>query len=71
MNRPKQIIAWTGGSVPAPLTQISTEERQLVSYLFHEQLNTWMNFWGDLPDKDTRRIFWSRARGDAHATYRK
>jgi len=65
-----RVKAWTGGSAPAGLLEISREERELVSYLFQEQMTTWNQGWGGWPDKDTRRIFWNRARYDAHSTFR-
>lgn len=62
--------AWTGGCRPRPLLLIGPEEARLVRFFFREQMQEWNDFWGDWPDKDTRRIFWGRARFDAHATIR-
>lgn len=63
-------IAWTGGSSPKPLSEISVSEIQLVRILFFEQCLTFERYWKDFPDKSVRKIFWGRARGDAHATLR-
>lgn len=68
--RPFGAIAWTGGSSPA---KPSTLPRWQVAYrraLFREQVNTFRRFWGDMPNADTLRIFFRRAAGDAHATFR-
>lgn len=65
MNR----TAWTGGSTPAPLSAITPTERAMVTAYFREQAREYLNFWGDFPP-DVRRIFWGRARYDAHANMR-
>ncbi len=62
--------AWTGGSRPAPLADLPADERKTVSAFFREQLADWRLAWGELPDADTLRTFWRRARYDAHATHR-
>lgn len=62
--------AWTGGSDPRPLSEITGFEREYVSALFAEQVTEWVECWGDLPKMDTVRLFWDRARHDAHATCR-
>lgn len=67
--RTPQHKAWTGGSAPRPLPEVSRDERRYISHLFREQCETFRAFWGDLPG-DVRRIFWNRARYDAHATFR-
>ena len=70
-GRKYQRVAWTGGSwKPEGLEKISKDYRDLVSFFFREQMMDFGNFWGDLPDMDTRRIFWRRAKADAYATYR-
>ena len=67
----ENIKAWTGGSIPAPIDAVSKAERRLITKLFREQLKIWLDYWEDMPNKDTRGIFWNRARYDAHATCRK
>lgn len=62
--------AWTGGSLPERLSVIGPQERTTVRAFFREQLADWHTAWGDLPDADTLRVFWKRARFDAHATHR-
>lgn len=64
------IIAWTGGSAPRPLAEISRGEFALAWRLYCEQLNTWAAFWQTAVPHDVRETFWNRARGDAHATVR-
>jgi len=64
------VIAWTGGSKPLPVPLISHEERKILVFLFQEQIIKYLNYWHDYPDDDTVRIFWNRARYDAHATMR-
>ena len=64
-------IAWMGGSSPEPLLSISAAERSIVSFLFQEQVVEWTSYWQDKIPLDLCRIFWNRARGDAHATHRK
>lgn len=64
------MIAWTGGSRPKKLADISQDERQFVRKLFKDQLQTWCGFWDSKADLDLCRVFWNRARYDAHATFR-
>lgn len=61
--------AWTGGDGPRALGTLGIE-RRTVSEFFREQVTIWRDFWHDMPDRDTLRIFWNRARHDAHATHR-
>lgn len=70
MGERPRILAWMGGFRPLPYPEISQEEKALVSILFREQCEIYSCYWGDLP-KDMRRLFWNRARYDAHATFRK
>jgi hypothetical protein len=63
-------IAWMGGSRPRPLLELSRGERRYVTRLFREQVDTWLDYWGDSIPMDVCRTFWKRARYDAHATYR-
>ena len=70
-----QVRAWTGGSGPRRMLEISKEERRLRSILFRDQMKTIFEYWGDyrgLNDSvlDMARIQYNRARYDAHATYR-
>jgi len=60
---------WMGGSRPRPINQVTGAERRYITTLFKEQCRIFRNFWGDLP-KDMRRLFFNRARYDAHATFR-
>lgn len=62
--------AWTGGSMPQPLSKIGLDERVTLRRLFQDALHTYSAHWGGLPDRDTMRILWRRARADAHATHR-
>ena len=61
--------AWTGGSPPRPLASISLAELFDVGLLYAEQCQVYREAWGDVPE-DVARIFWGRARHDAHATHR-
>ena len=63
-------IDWMGGSRPRPLLELSMGERRYVTRLFREQVDTWLDYWRDSIPMDVCRIFWKRARYDAHATYR-
>lgn len=63
-------ITWTGGSRPAHSSAITRTESQLRRELFREQVETFSGYWGDAPNRDTLRIFFNRARYDAHATHR-
>ncbi len=63
-------IAWMGGSRPRPLLELSMGERLYVTRLFRVQVYTWQEFWSGPVPTDVCRIFWKRARYDAHATYR-
>lgn len=62
--------AWMGGSRPCPLLELIKGERTYVSYLFRQQVSTRLDFWFAPMPLDVARIFWKRARYDAHATYR-
>lgn len=66
----KQVIAWMGGTRPGALATLSAEERQCVKRLFREQCMEWVTYWGEALPMDVARIFYNRARYDAHATYR-
>lgn len=70
-----QVKAWTGGSSPRRMLEISKEERDLRSSLFREQMKTVFEYWGDYRGLnksalDMARIQYNRAAHDAHATYR-
>lgn len=67
---PINVVAWTGGSAPAPLLRISGTERRLVRVLFREQVAAWKDYWRRPLPADVRRILWGRARYDAHASVR-
>ena len=54
-------IAWTGGSRPRPLLELSMGERRYVTRLFREQVDTWLDYWGDSIPMDVCRTFWKRA----------
>lgn len=64
-----KIFAWTGGSTPGPYGAISRRERYLVSEVFREQAQEFVGRWGRM-DWEDARMFWARARYDAHATVR-
>jgi len=65
------IHAWTGGSAPSPfIWRDSQVYRALVVTEFRSQMTMWIDYWGDCPDKNTRNLFWNRARYDAWATMR-
>lgn len=80
----RQTVAWTGGSRPRPLAEVSPEERAKVRALWREQCGLYVGAWGNLlppsptcpvsgkrVDRlDMARLFWRHARYDAHATYR-
>ena len=71
----KPIIAWSGGTCPAKLSQISKEERELVSLLFYESMCAVWVYWGDYLGLcptllESARVHYRRARYDAHATMR-
>ena len=63
-------VAWMGGCRPNPIANISQEERLKTSELFREQMQIFYAYWG-VYDWDMARLFWKRARYDAHSTYRK
>jgi len=62
--------AWTGGTPPAPLMTIDRAERSMLKFFFGDQIIDWRNYYNDDPPRDVLRIFWNRARHDAHATRR-
>jgi hypothetical protein len=62
--------AASGGDAPRPLGELGRDERRTVSEFFREQVRTWLAFWHDMPNRDTLRILWNRARYDAHATHK-
>ena len=63
-------VAWTEGSSPTALSTICDEERKIVSFFFRDQVTTWTSYWNEPIPRDICRIFWRRARYDAHATMR-
>lgn len=62
------VRAWTGGGYPGPGFTPTQAFRRIRSALFRDQLVGWRCFWGDSPNRDTRRLFWKRANADAYAT---
>lgn len=67
--------AWTGGDLPRrgivlADSPIGRQWRFIRHLYFREQLAEWVSYWGDMPDKNTRKIFWNRANLDAWATIR-
>ncbi|QRM32684.1 hypothetical protein [Microvirga sp. VF16] len=64
------MTAWTGGTPPRPLSQIGRLERALCRREFRRQLLEYRSCWGGLPERHLARLFWNRARHDAHATCR-
>lgn len=69
MSAPR-VIAWTGGSTPAKPSQISAAQASVQKFIFAQQVADFFGYWGDYPNRDTLRIFFRRARMDAHATFR-
>lgn len=70
-----KIIAWTGGSRPNPLSDISRNERAIVRAIFRDSMSEVFSYWGDYrglndSELDMARIQWKRARYNAHATFR-
>jgi hypothetical protein len=63
-------VAWTGGSPPPAYTVSPPGRRLLISEIFREQLQDFIYYWHELPNLDTARISWNRAKHDAHATIR-
>lgn len=63
-------IAWTGGSSPRPMQEIGVEEYAYAMELFFEDVRIWEDYWNEPINKGANEIFWNRARGDAHATFR-
>ncbi len=70
MNFPEH-TAWTGGSSPKPYAETSTVEQIYTVKLFMADCRLWLDYWREerVP-LDVKDIFWNRARGDAHATFR-
>ena len=67
---PPTAHAWTGGSQPPCYALSPTPRRELISYLFREQVKCYAAYWSACPSLDTVRIFWTRAKHDAHAAIR-
>ncbi len=64
-------VTWMGGSVPRPYPEVAgSPEGAYVARLFQDEVNVWESHWGDKCAVDMRKVFWGRARYDAHATYR-
>ncbi len=66
--------AWTGGDTPRDHVGgfrgalRNPAYRSTVRRFMREQLKDWNDFWADMPDPDTARIFAGRARLDAWRT---
>lgn len=67
----KQHRAWTGGSGPKPIHQISLDELNYVAFLFNSDVIEYESFWKEKADEDVQKRLWKRARYDAHASFRK
>jgi hypothetical protein len=59
-----------GGSRPAKPSSVSAAESSIQKALFGQQVITFRHYWKFEPEWDTLRIFFNRARYDAHATMR-
>lgn len=66
----RPVIQWMGGTPPRAPSEISPAEAGMQKFLFLEQVTVFRRYWGDSPDWDTLRIFYNRARHDAHASWR-
>lgn len=66
----RRVIAWTGGSKPAKYSEVSKDEKEFISKLFRDAVNTWRSNWQAFPPLELCRSFWLYARYDAHATFR-
>jgi hypothetical protein len=64
------ITAWTGGDSPRPLDEVTDAELDFCQLLYLEQCEDWMAYWREPLPSEQGQIFWHRARGDAHATFR-
>jgi hypothetical protein len=62
--------AWMGGSQPPAYKFSPRARRLLISKYFREQLQDYIYYWQSLPPVSTARIFWNRAKHDAHASIR-
>lgn len=58
------VRAWTGGEPP----MLTPAVRFARSAFFREQVRDWRRFWGDMPNRDTLRLFLGRATADAYRT---
>ena len=63
-------VAWTGGSRPASIRDISVAEYAYAMELYFEDCLVWSEYWEEDTPWQIRQLFWHRARSDAHATYR-
>lgn len=64
-------VAWMGGSRPGDWLSISDDERAYTIHLYCDQADIWLRFWKtQILPQEQHEIFWNRARGDAHATFR-
>lgn len=62
-------VAWTGGTVPSAYRNTHRREKSLVRVAFREQARDYVDYWHKLP-LSAARVFWLRARYDAHASIR-
>ncbi len=62
--------SWTGGDRPATYQSIGSGERLTVRAFFREQMGDWLAYHGGPVSREIRKLFWARARYDAHATHR-
>jgi hypothetical protein len=64
------LTSWMGGSRPAKPTHTPSVEYTLASILFRDALHDFADYWHEMPDRDTLRTLYRRARFDAHASFR-
>ena len=73
LGRTFRRVAWTGGDTPASY-KFSQSWPTWPAYMaiacvyYREQLGHYVAYWGTMPDRDTRMIFWTRATADAWRT---
>ena len=72
---PTNHIAWTGGSRPLKLLEVSKQQRTYRSTLFRAAMDEVRRYWGDSRGLhnsvlESARTHYNHARYDAHATFR-
>ena len=61
-------VVWMGGDRPGAYSATNANEKRLCTVFFRMYCADYFSGWNECPTIEVARVFWKRARHDAHAT---